>query len=209
MVIAAVGFVGLSVLAGIAVPVILKQQKYAALASCVSNAKQIDLMLTYFEADYNSFPNDQTAAAVREKTNTDLPLGNTTSNDYFRQLIAAQVIDSELTFYAHVPGIHKPDNVTAGSHCLEAGECAFTYVFGLTSGDDGSTPLVLTPMIPGTTTFDPQPFSRKAVVVHVDHTTTVEPIDSTGHVMVNGMDLFDPKQPFWHGKNPQLRYPKL
>ena len=187
----------------------LKTQKKAQTALAISNAKQIDIALMSFESDYGSYPNDKTADTVKENTNTRLDLGNTTSNDYFRQLIAAKYCDDERSFYAHIAGTHKPDNNTNGSHCLEAGECAFTYVLGLTSSDDGATPILLTPMIPGTTTFDPQPFDRKAVVVHLDHTVTAEPIDATGHIIVNGMDLFDPHQPFWHGKTPQLRYPKL
>ncbi len=160
-----------------------------------------------FENDYGSFPNDQTAAKVIEKTHSKLVLGHSFSNDYMRQLIAAGCEDRQQIFYARVPGIHKPDNLMTGTHCLKAGECAFTYVYGISSSDSANTPLLFTPMIPGTTRFDPKPFKGKAVVLRLDQSATLEPIDSSGHVMANGMDIFDPKQPFWHGKVPELRYP--
>jgi hypothetical protein len=203
-----VGFLGISILAGLVVPVILKMQKKARISQAFSNAGEIGQSLMEFDNKYDSFPNDKTAQILREKSQTDLTLGNSSSNDYFRQLIAAGICYGEKIFYAKTPETHIPDNDTTGSHCLERGECAFTYVLGL-STDDNNAPILLAPMIPGTTTFDTKPFDGKAIILHCNGTTTAEKIDSSVHVMVNGMDLFDPKQPFWHGKTPQLRYPKL
>lgn len=202
-----VGIAGIAILAGIAVPVILRQQKKAAAVQALINAKQIGLALMSFDNEYGCFPNNDTAAKAPHKTGNPMILGTSTSNDYFRQLIAASYVDYEKIFYAKIPGIHKPDNVMTGTHCLEAGECAFTYVYGLSDKDNIAAPLLITPMIPGTTRFDPEPFAGKAVVLRLDQSATLEPIDSSGRVIVNSLDLFDPKQPFWHGKTPELRYP--
>jgi len=173
----------------------------------MTNSKEVGLALMNFSDDFGCYPNDETAAKVRERTHTNLSLGSSSSNDYFRQLIAAECVDSEKIFYLHIPGINRPDNVITGARCLEAGECGFTYVVGLSPRDDGATPLLLAPMIPCTQRFDPKPFHGKALVLRLDHSVTMEPIDPTGHVIVNVMDLFDPKQQFWHGKIPSLRYP--
>ena len=34
------------------------------------------------------------------------------------------------------------------------------------------------------------------------------PIDKNGDVILNGMNLFDPRQPFWRWKAPDLKYPE-
>jgi hypothetical protein len=34
------------------------------------------------------------------------------------------------------------------------------------------------------------------------------PVDKSGHVYLNGKDLFDPSQPFWGGKAPDVKWPE-
>ena len=68
------------------------------------------------------------------------------------------------------------------------------------------TPVIVSPLIPGTTRFDPRPFDGKAVVLRLDYSAKTETIDSSGRVMIGGMDIFDPRQPWWGGKTPDIKW---
>ena len=83
----------------------------------------------------------------------------------------------------------------------------YSYVAGLTSADTGA-PVIMTPLIPGTTRFDPKPFGGKALVVFIGTSSTPIPIEPDGRVLVNGRDLFDPAQPYWRGIPPDLKWPE-
>ncbi len=43
-------------------------------------------------------------------------------------------------------------------------------------------------------------------MLRVDNYVPSLPIDSSGRVMLNGMDLFDPRQPLWGGRAPDLKW---
>lgn len=173
----------------------------------ISNARQIGLALMEFEAEYGSYPDDSTRQRVQEKNpeNT-IPMGTSSSNDYFRQLIAADIAPDEMPFYTRTPGLHKPDNVMSEGHALEKGECAYAYVVGLTSAP--TAPIVLFPMVRGKLLFDPKICDGKMVMLRTDGSVTSYPIDKSGHVKINGKDLFDPSQPFWGGKDPVVKWPE-
>jgi hypothetical protein len=63
-------------------------------------------------------------------------------------------------------------------------------------------------VVPGTWKFDPKPLKGKAVVFFTDSSATALPIDKNGDVILNGMNLFDPRQPFWGGKLPDIKWPE-
>jgi hypothetical protein len=65
----------------------------------------------------------------------------------------------------------------------------------------------MAPVIPGTWKFDPKPFNGRAIVIFLGPSTTL-PIEKNGDVILNGMNLFDPRQPFWRGKAPDIKYPE-
>lgn len=200
---------GLAILAGIGVPMALHKVKDGARTEARGNMRAVGCALLTFEADYGRFPCDATAAEVKDN-NPDSPciLGNTSANDYFRQLIAAGCMDTEVVFYAHIAGCRKPDKRMDGAHTLEKGECGFSYLIGPDAHSDPAQPLLVTPLIPGTDRFDPQPFGRKAVVVWTDTKTTILPIDQDGHVVHLGTNLPDPANPVWHGKPPRIVWPE-
>ncbi len=102
----------------------------------------------------------------------------------------------------------RPDGVITPGDILEPGECGFSYITGLSSRDDPATPIALTPLIPGTTTFDPKPFDGKAVVLHIDNSVRTYDIAKDGHIYDKGIDLLSPKHPVWKGKAPDIRYPE-
>lgn len=202
----------LSVLCVIAIamaPLFIRQRKCRGATEQVSNARQVGLALMEFEAEYGSFPDDSTRQLVQERNpgNT-IPMGTASSNDYFRQLIAAGMSTSEVMFYTKTPGTHKPDNVMTGSRALEKGECGYAYVFGLSPAANPGTPLVMYPMIRGKLLFDPKIYDGKMVMLRMDNSVTTLPVDKSGHVKINGMDLFDPSLEFWGGKVPVVKWPE-
>lgn len=76
------------------------------------------------------------------------------------------------------------------------------------SKDNPSTPIAFGPVIPATRTLDVKTFGGKAVVLKLDSSVSSLPIDSAGKIIYNGMDLLDPRQPIWHGKAPDVKWPK-
>ena len=131
-------------------------------AEAINNARQIGLALLEFEMDYG-YPNGTTVAAVTKRFPAHgFDLTGSSSNALFRQLFAAELTYSELMFYAKTKDCKKPDGIITRGEALKRNEIGFSYIAGLTStGADPLTPIVLTPLIPGTTKFDPKPFDGK------------------------------------------------
>ncbi len=174
-----------------------------------SNAKQIGLALFEFDNQYGQYPDASTAPILRTGKDSTWALGDATSNDLFQQLFVEGIVQSEEIFYAQTPWSKRPDkNSSTEANTLAPSECAFAYIVGLSTKDDPQTPVCVTPLIPGKLTFDREPFDGRAVILRVDQSAISLPIDPSGHVILNGMDLFDPRQPFWHGKAPVVKWPK-
>ncbi len=200
-----VAALGLSVLLA---PLLLRSRKKSDQTEAVSNARQVGLSLLEFQQTFGTFPDTDTAAVGREKFPTDLKLGTKFSNDFFRQMIASEIAQSEQMFYAKREGARKPDNVFTGTKALEKGECGFTYLLGATTMDNPRRPLVVTPMIPGTDRFDPVPLEGKAVVLRLDNSVMSYIIEKDGHILVDGRNLMDPHHPIWDGHAPVIAWPE-
>lgn len=197
-------------LAIMAYPVVFKTRgRGHEFIEALNNIRQIGLGLLDFEAEYGRFPDRSTIAAVKAQTGTKLTLDDSSSNMLFRQLIVAG-LQSEKPFWARTPASRKkPDDVfTTDANTLARGECAFAYIAGLTSYGDPETPLVMTPMLKGQRKFDRSCFQGKAVILFLDHSARALPIEKDGRVLINGRDIFDPRQPFWRGKAPDLKWPE-
>jgi hypothetical protein len=170
----------------------------------VNNARQIGLALFEFESEYGRLPDSSTVAAVRHKT-----LPDRTSNDLFAQLIASGIVASEHVFYAKAKSMRKPDNVFAtDATVLEHGECAFAYFAGVSMSRGPRAALAFAPVIPGTTTLDRKSCEGYAIILWSDNSATKHPITPAGKLIYNGLDLLDPRQPFWRGKAPDVKWPK-
>lgn len=115
---------------------------------------------------------------------------------------------SEKIFWAQTSPTRRIPNDVLGADALAPGECAFTYIVGLSPTSHPDTPILMTSAIPGTWKFDPKPFKGHAVVFFTDSSAVPLPIDKNGDVLLNGMNLFDPRQPFWRGKAPDIKYPE-
>jgi len=186
---------------------ITRNRRVADLTEASSNLRSLSFNLYSFDEEYGSFPDASTAVDVKDSTGTPLKLGDSSSNQLFRQLIAT-VGKSEKIFWAKTSrSSEKPDDNIDSNAALAPGECIYSYVAGLSSADTG-TPVIMTPLIPGTTRFDPKPFGGKAVVFFVGDSILALPIEPDGRVLVNGRDLFDPAQPYWRGKTPDLKWPE-
>ena len=146
---------------------------------------------------------------VTARTGTTFSFGTKTSNDLFRQLIAANMTQSERMFYARIPGVKKPDDNVMGVEALKKGECGFTYFMGAKETDNPRRPLAVSAMILGTDRFDAKALEGKAVVLRMDNSVTALPIDKDGHVMLDGRNMMDPHHPIWDGHAPAIAWPDL
>lgn len=174
-------------------------------AFAISNLRQIGLALFEFETEYGSFPDEKTAVAVKDATETKADLKAATANDCFYQLIAAHIIETDRLFLLEPPVVKEG----AGQKPLTSLEkCAFSYFSGMSAAGNPGRPLVVAPLVKGKTTFDPAILGGRAVVLRVDNSVQSFPIAKDGRVMIDGLDLFDPAQPFWDGKVPPILWPK-
>ena len=189
-------------------PYVLRQRVKAIQTKAVGNSRQLGLALFEFQSDFGKFPDASTITAVRAKSGSLLPLGTKTSNDYFRQLIAAGIAQSENFFYADIAGSRKPDERVDGSHAIEKGECGYSYLLGLSAKGNPAHPIVVTPLIPGSDRFDPTRFDGKAVILKLDNSVTSLLIQKDGHALLNGKNILDPANPIWGGKPPVIAWPE-
>ena len=178
----------------------------------MNNIRQAGIALAEFESEYGRYPDASTIPAVQADTGTPLAMGDGSSNQLFRQMIATG-LKSEKPFWAKTAvSPRKPDEIShVPGKALQPGEVGFTYITGLSSKSHPETPVLLTPVIPGTFTFDPEPLKGYAVVLHVNGAVMSYPIDRVSKRVIfgpGGMDIFDPRQPFWSGKKPEIRWPE-
>jgi type II secretory pathway pseudopilin PulG len=184
-------------LAGLAVPVILKQRKKAEMSVALNNLKQIGTALMEFETEYGSFPSRQIYQNNTDKFRN--ATGGDSANDLLGLLVAGGIVDSEDIFYAKGGSrfFKRPDNVfnTPGT-LLEPGECGFGYVMlkgGIplaTSMNNSGCPVVVAPLVPGSGEADPEfhtkPYDGRAVYLRIDQAVKNAPIDESGKVRVPG-----------------------
>ncbi len=158
----------------------------------MNNGKYLMLTLNDFATEYGSFPDQETAKAVKERTKTTLDLDGDTANHYFRQLVAAGVAPSEDPFYARTPySLKRPDKNRRGSMALMPGEVGFGYLMNGSKslpGEDPNRVIAATPLLDATASgeFDPGPFDGKAVLVLLDRSVRLVDIRDADHrVMVS------------------------
>lgn len=170
---------------------ILEKRKKADMITAMNNSKKLFFLMVEFDQDFGSFPNDDTA-------NDDDDLKNYKgkhSNDYLGQFIAGGYTLSEEIFHAKGGSntVKKPDNdISTKAKTLEAGECGFAYVKGLSTSDHSGKPLLLAPMTGKGFKFDPEPYNGKAIVLRIDGSVKIYQIDANGDVVLpNGKKLFE------------------
>lgn len=184
----------IAALAGLTAPMVIRQRKKADQTEALSNARQIGLALFEFENDYGSYPDPDTATAVTEATGSKLTLGTSSSNDYFRQLLAGNFTQSEKMFYAKIANSKKPDDNTDGTDALKQGEVGFAYMMkgttGFNAAGNPARPIAVTPLLNNATdgTFDPAPFDSKAIILRMDNSATPINISQDNTIKLGGTD---------------------
>jgi prepilin-type processing-associated H-X9-DG protein len=189
------------------VPLVLLQKRAADRTDAINHLKQVAGVLREFDARFGKFPDDSTLPMVRALDRTKLILGSGFSNDYFRQLIATGT-RSEWIFFANTSPRQFYHDDLLGPKALERDECTFCYVPGLSCTSDPDAPVAMAPVVKGTWKFDPKPFGKFAVVLFADGSVKTLPIDKNANVLLNGMNLFDPRQPYWNGTPPDIKWPE-
>lgn len=175
----------IAALAGLTAPMVIRQRKKADHTEAVNNARQIGLAMLEFEQSYGVFPDDTTGPEVTANTGSTLTLGTSNSNDYFRQLMAAELTQSEAMFYAKIGYTKKPDNVFKDAAALTDGEVGFGYVMngttGLSTAGNPAQPYVIAPLIKDDTTglFDVDSYDSKAVTLRLDGSVQAPSIKKT------------------------------
>jgi prepilin-type N-terminal cleavage/methylation domain-containing protein len=159
----------IAALAAMATPVIMKQQKKAAMITATSNAKQVFMLMVEFDQDYYSFPNTVTETTLAAEGITGTMSGS--ANGYLKQLILGGYTTSEEIFFAkdgsQSASIPPDDDIATNAATLKAGECGFAYIADLSSGKNTGLPLMCAPM-QSTTTFKSDPYGGKCVVLRID-----------------------------------------
>ena len=191
-------------------PIFMQQHGHGHTRSeSINNAKQIGFALDMFNEEFNKYPSPSSASEVKEANpDQQLNLSGNSSNAIFRQFFATGITDSELMFYAKIKNAIRPDGNLSPREALKKGEVGFSYISGLTPKDNPLTPIVLTPLIPGTTKFDPKPFDGKAIVLHINNSVRTYDINHDGHIYDKDGDILSPNHPIWNGKIPTIHYPE-
>jgi prepilin-type N-terminal cleavage/methylation domain-containing protein len=182
----------IAALAGLTAPMVIRQRKKADQTEAVNNARQIGMALFEFENEYGTFPDDATATAVKDATDTTLVSG-ALANDRFRQLIRAGIAQSEAMFYAKTAFTQKPDGILdQDTKALSKGEVGFGILMdatkGLSAAGNPSRPIIAAPFkVAMDGTFDSDFYDGKAVILKLDNSVTSLPIvKTTGNVKING-----------------------
>lgn len=160
----------IAALAAMATPVIMKQQKKAAMTTAINNAKQVGMLMMEFDQDFGSFPS---AALLQDNPDLSPGKNGNTSNALLGQFIAGGYTQSEEIFYAKGGSStnKKPDNVITSGKILEKGECGFAYILNgtdalSTTNNTGCT--ILAAPMDGPTTFKRDPYDGKAIALRID-----------------------------------------
>jgi prepilin-type N-terminal cleavage/methylation domain-containing protein len=138
----------IAILASVALPAFIGVQERAQQTKDLSNIKQIGLSLKQFAVDNNgSFPNKP--PAVDYNASVTLLAGTNSSNDAFWWLFPTYTTSEDIFVVPgsqYTPG--NPDNVLddpstgARTKTLATGECAYSYITGLTDTSNAAFPLV-------------------------------------------------------------------
>lgn len=176
----------IAALAGLTAPMVIRQRKKADQTEAVSNARQVGMALFEFETAYGSFPDSTTAPTVTENTGTTLTFSGSAANDYFRQLIAAEICQSETMFYCKTGFSKKPDNVfNTSQNALAQGEVGFGYIMNtntaFSTAGNPARPIVVAPLAYPFQTgqFDVDMYDSKAVVLRIDNSVQSIPVLKT------------------------------
>ena len=188
----------IAAIAGLAAPMVLRSATRSDLTQSLSNARIIGMALAEFDTDYGRFPDDRTAVEVASRTRSNLAPSGTTANDHLRQLLAADIINTETAFYVRTAYTRQPDNIfNTPQSALAPGENGFGYILNgdtdiSTSGTNPSIPILCAPLAFDSTSVSPTRFDAQytdgfIILLRIDMAATSHRIDpSTGDLLLDG-----------------------
>jgi len=178
----------------------------------MNNMRQIGMALFEFKSDFGRMPDESTIGLVRERfPETWIPMGTTSSNDYFHQLLAAEIVNCPLIFHGKGIATQRPFEMTEGQPPLPPGTCGFAYIIHTDDLIRDDTPLVVFPLVRGELIFDKKLCKKNgdhALVLFANVSVEKYPLDSNGRLILNGRDFFDPAQSHWHGGKFRVVWPE-
>lgn len=208
------GLATLACLMLVIAPMILRVSIATYRTEAINNAKQLGLALLEFDQEFGCYPSDKTVLAVVKATGVSLDYTDGSSNAMFRQLIAYGIRSEDIFYVWHPEGTVDPDNYTVGRHALKTKEVGFSYIVGLDTTMDPDTPLLMTPM--RTSSHDQfwregKNYKGKAVVLRLDTSAEAPLIRPSDDKVVDssGVPILDASQPYFGGRWPDIRHPKM
>ncbi|MGB0774272.1 MAG: prepilin-type N-terminal cleavage/methylation domain-containing protein [Akkermansiaceae bacterium] len=201
----------IAALAAMATPVIMKQQKKAAMTTATSNAKQVFYLFIDFDQEYGHFPDAADSAGLGGG-------GGSTANGVLRQLFLAGLTKSEEIFFAKASFSKKPDGdvgTASGGYntALDNGECGFVYMDDQSSGVNSARPILAAPLLNNSSMqFDVDMYGGKAISLRVDGSVQQYRINETNNQAVTkiggtDVDIFSTQNPAWQNGTPTPLYP--
>lgn len=179
-------------------------------ARTINNMRQIGMSLLEFEVEYGSLPNDLTLAEVRDRhPESRIPLGISSSNDYFHQLFAAGIANCPSAFYGYGISTHRLIDLDENLP-LPPGTCGIAYIIRDAEVNPPNTPILAFPMVRGRLDFEKKLCKLgggMAYIMFADFSVRSLPVDSSGRVIIGGRDMFDPDHPHWHGRSFRVAWP--
>ena len=178
-------------------PSLIRHSDIKLQLSC-RNGKEVVKALLRFKEKYGSFPDQTTAVTLERSLTSCLDLNGDSSNDYFRQLVAAGLVENEEIFYAATQYCHRGDGNMDGVKALEAGEVGFGYIMNGNSAIDDNNPkriIIVAPLLDynARDDFDKRAMQGKALLVCCDGSTQIVSISGDNKVRLHyfGRSLLD------------------
>ncbi|MCP5532920.1 MAG: prepilin-type N-terminal cleavage/methylation domain-containing protein [Akkermansiaceae bacterium] len=204
----------IAALAGLTAPMVIRQRKKADQTEAVNNARQIGLAMLDFETEYGSFPEGDLAEDINTQTGEEFADSTiTTSNDAFRQLIAAGIAQSEVMFFCKTAySTRKPDDVmNTKDKMLKKGDVGFGYIMNSggeafsNAGSPGrvliAAPLKYTGSFENGK-FDREVYDNKAVVLKMDNSVISLNVNKDGDAILGSQPLLSTgEQTVWGAGN--------
>ncbi len=208
----------IATLASFGVQGVNKALKDADRVEATNNLKNLGLALFNFDNDYSSYPDSSTATTIQENNpNSGYSFGGSSSNDYFRQLIATKLVDDEKTFYSKTAYTVKPDEIKNSSqNALQKGEVGFGYImngnvaYGRSGGNSGRF-IAVTPLkYPfATGKFDSKFYNNKVVALRSDSSVASLEMNGDNQALLGKRDIFTiGADSVWEDTTPTLVNPQ-
>ena len=191
----------IAILAGFAMPVFSNAQKTGRVTDTLNNAKQISTALKMYAGDHDgNYPYYKPVVDGAIATATQEPA--TFSNEVFEALMP-RYSSSKVIFANKNSAWCKGGTTVANSanqYKLEAKQCDWSYVTGLSETSDARWPLMATAFAPGTITYKKSTSlpggvwgATDAVVVLVDH--SAKKLGDLGKSAQDGAFITRPDKP--------------